>query len=142
MGIAGTGSISSSSSLSEPPDTASRISLVASSNFPSSGSFYRLLTRSSYVIITSLLAGEYGIITVTSIGISRPREGGNNSRMMEEGWNSGNIGWNSGFATRESFPRYLWKIANFFNKEEIHLTLKLTLFSVCKFYTFISKSLK
>ena len=62
---------------------ASRISLVASSNFPSSGSFYRLFTRSSYVIITSLLAGEYGIVTVTLIGISRPRGGGNNSRMEE-----------------------------------------------------------
>ena len=81
--VAGPGSISSSSSLSESPDTASRISLVASSNFPSSGSFYHLFTRSSYVIITSLLAGEYGIVTVTSIGISRPREGGNNSRMEE-----------------------------------------------------------
>ena len=67
--VAGTGSISSSSSLSETPDTGSRISLFASSNFPSSGSFYRLFT------------GEYGIVTVTSIGISRPREGGNNSRM-------------------------------------------------------------
>ena len=55
--------------MSESPDTASRISLVASSNYPSSGSLYHLFTRSSYFIIASSWAGEYGIVTFTLIGI-------------------------------------------------------------------------
>ena len=64
-GIAATGSIHSPcwSHQIQP-----RISLVASSNFPSSGSLYRLFTMSSYFIIASLLAGEYGIVIVNSIG--------------------------------------------------------------------------
>ena len=43
---------------------------------PSSGSLYRLFVRFSFFIIASVLAGEYGIVTVTSIGILRLGEGG------------------------------------------------------------------
>ena len=41
------------------------------------------LFRFSFFIIASVLAGEYGIVTVTLIGILRLREGGKNLRMEE-----------------------------------------------------------
>ena len=67
----------------ESPYTTLRISLVASTNLPSSGSLYRLFIRFSYFIIAFLLAGEYGIATDSSIGISRPREGGKGWKKAE-----------------------------------------------------------